>query len=251
MAAHPKRMLRKAPHMRFYRGFDLSAIARSLRQTQARFNEINRRLCVPRDDLDSEVVDNLLEAYAYVDGLIQRGVDLFAPGRSNCLLEINRLVLVGSSSVRRQRYASHLDATERRFYEEREGGIRDLVEWVQDHSRDEVWARAAGVYIRILSKPQLFLEGNHRSGALVMSYVLGREDLPPFVLTPDNAPTYFDPSSLITNTSKTSLAMLFRMPSVRRRFAGFLEAQSRPDFLLPPAATQGDEPFRQGPGPKA
>jgi hypothetical protein len=225
-------MFSKAPRLRPYPGFDLPAIAAALRRTQAQFDEINRYLRVPRDGLDTEVIDNLLEGYAYVDALVRGGVDLFAPGRSACLLDINRLVLVGSSSTRRQRYASHLDATERQFYEEREGGVGDLVEWVDSHARSEVWDRAAGVYIRILSKPQLFIEGNHRSGALVVSYVLGREGLPPFVLTPDNAQTYFDPSSLITNTSKTSLAMLFRMPSVRRRFAGFLKEQSRPEFLL-------------------
>jgi hypothetical protein len=49
------------------------------------------------------------------------------------------------------------------------------------------WKRAAGVYVRTLSEPELFIEGNHRSGALVMSYILAREGYPPFVLTAENA----------------------------------------------------------------
>ena len=63
----------------------------------------------------------------------------------------------------------------RRFYEEREGGIQDLVEWYAGHRGESAWDRAAGVYVRILSKPQLFIEGNHRTGALLMSYILLRD----------------------------------------------------------------------------
>jgi hypothetical protein len=226
-------MFNKAPQLHTYPGFDLPVIAAALRRTQAQFDEINRHLHVPRDRLDREVVDNMLEGYAYVDALLRNSVDLFAPGASLHLLEINRLVLCGSSYDRRQRYATHLKATEQHFYEEHKGGVGDLVEWVQAHSLPGVWERAAGIYVRILSKPQLFLEGNHRSGALVVSYVLGREGLPPFVLSPDNALTYFGPSALITNTSKSSLSMLFRMPSVRKQFAQFLKEQSNPAFLLP------------------
>ena len=225
-------MFSKAPLFRPYPGFDLPAIAASLRRTQAQFDEINRNLRVPRDRLDAEVVENLVEGYGYVDTLLRNQVDLFAPGGSRLLLDINRLVLCGSGYARRQRYAAHLQATEELFYDQSKGGIGDLVEWVQTHRQADVWERAAGIYIRILSKPQLFLEGNHRSGALVVSYVLGREGLPPFVLSPDNALTYFGPSALITNTSKSSLSMLFRMPPVRKRFARFLKEQSRSEFLL-------------------
>lgn len=225
-------MFSKAPLPWAYPGFDLPAIAASLRRTQFHFDGINRRLRVPRDHLDDEVVENLLEAYAYVDSLIRTGANPFAPGSSQCLLDINRLVLCGSSEARRQHYASHLEATERHFFEAREGGVRDLVEWIADHGRTDLWERAAGVYIRILSKPQLFLEGNHRSGALVVSYMLGQAGLPPFVLSPENAPTYFDPSSQITNTSKSGLGMLLRMPAIRKRFAAFLKSESQPGFLL-------------------
>jgi hypothetical protein len=229
-------MFHRAARTRVHPGFDLVAIEASLRRTQAGFGTINRSLRVPRDPLDSEVIANLIEAYAYVDALIRDDINMFALGSLRCLLEINRLVLCGSSEARRRRYASHLEATELRFYEEREGGVGDLVEWVEDHARDPVWERAAGVYIRILSKPQLYVEGNHRSGALVISYVLGREGLPPFVLSPENARTYFDPSSLITDTSKKSLSMMFRMPAVRKRFAVFLQEQSNSGFLAANAA---------------
>jgi len=231
-------MFGTTPQMPVYRHFDLQAIEASLRRMQASFDAINPSLQVRRDRLDDEVVAYMVEGYAYVDALIRDGVNVFALGSLKCLLDINRLVLCGSSDGRRKRYASHLQATEQHFYEEREGGVGDLVEWVQDHARDTVWQRAAGVYVRILSKPQLYLEGNHRSGALVVSYVLGKEGLPPFVLSPENAKTYFDPSSLITNTGKKSLWMVFRMPGVKKRFAAFLKNQSNPEFLSPDTALE-------------
>jgi hypothetical protein len=213
------------------RRLDLAAIEASLRRVQRDFAEINGGLQSQRDHLDGNVVENLMAGYAYVDRLISTGVPLFAIGYSKEWLEINRRVLCGNNEASRREYARHLEATERRFYEEREGGIRDLIEWYETHRKETVWQRAAGVYIRILSKPQLFIEGNHRSGALIMSYLLASEGKPPFVLSPENAKAYFDPSTLITSTDKKSLGMLFRLPLIRRRFAAFLADQAWDDYL--------------------
>ena len=224
-------MCRSAPSIPPRPRFDLQAIEACLHRTRMAFDAINARLRVRRDRLDDEVVGNMVQGYAYIDELVRDGINIFALGSLKGLLEINRLVLCGSSENRRRRYSAHLKVTERHFYEEREGGVQDLVEWMEDHARDDVWERAAGVYIRILSKPQLFLEGNHRSGTLVISYILAREGLPPFVLTPENASTYFDPSSLITDTRKKSLSMVFKIPAVKKRLAAFLRQQSDPEFL--------------------
>ena len=94
------------------------------------------------------------------------------------------------------------------------------------------WRRAAGVYVRILSEPQLYIEGNHRCGALIMSYLLAREGKPPFVLTVDNAKAYFDPSTLINATRKTSFALLFKLPHLAQSFAQFLKEQADYRYLL-------------------
>ena len=112
------------------------------------------------------------------------------------------------------------------------GGIRDVFEWYDLHRDNSAWRRAAGVYISILSEPQLFIEGNHRTGALVMSYILAREGRPPFVLTADNARAYLDPSTLITETRKHSLAALFRIPKIKRYFAQFLKEQADRKYLM-------------------
>ena len=79
---------------------------------------------------------------------------------------------------------------------------------------------------------QINTEGNHRCGALIISYLLAREGKPPFVLTVDNAKAYFDPSTLIKATRKTPFALLFTLPHLGRDFAQFLKAQADDQYLL-------------------
>jgi hypothetical protein len=211
---------------------DLAAVEASLRAVQRNFGRINEQLSAQREPLSDHVIDNLLAGYARVDALVAAGVDILALGRLKHVLELNTTVLCGTDARRREKYRGHIEATERRFYEERDGGVRDLVEWYARHARERVWRRAAGTYVRILSKPQLFIEGNHRTGALVMSYILLSEGQPPFVLSPDNAAAYFDPSTAIRNTRKRSAAMIFRAPAVRARLAQVLRDHAEPRHLL-------------------
>lgn len=214
---------------------DLAAIRQSLKAVQTAFDRINQTLETPRDPMSEEVVGNMLEAYACVDALVAEGIDLFTYEYLPRLLELNNIVLCGTDPDRRREFAPHLAATDRHFYDETEGGIQDLMEWYASHRSESPWKRAAGVYVRILSKPQLFLEGNHRTGALVMSYLLVREGLPPFVLRPDNAEGYFNPCTVIRNTTKRSVEMLYRLPKIKKRFAAFLERQADPIYLRPGA----------------
>ena len=194
----------------------------SLRSVQREFARINQQLSPPRDPIGDDVVQNMIAGYELVDALVADGIDLFAMGNLKYLLELNTTVLCGTDPMRREEYARHRQTTEERFYEEQQGGIRDLVEWYEGRGSESPWMRAAGVYIRLLSRPQLFVEGNHRTGALAMSYVLVRENEPPFVLTTENAATYFDPSTVIQDTPKQGLAMRFRSPGLTRRLATFL-----------------------------
>lgn len=212
---------------------NLAAVAASLYRLQQEFPHINKCLLDRRDDLEDEVIVNLIEGYAFVNKVLSTRLDLFAMGNLGNLLELNTLVLCGKSVPKRSAHSYMIAATETRFYEQTDGGIRDIVEWHARHRHESVWRRAAGVYIRVLSEPQLFIEGNHRTGALIMSYILAREGFPPFVLTAENARAYFDPSTLIKNTHKHSVGMLVRMPRIKKRFADFLSGQSDRSYLMP------------------
>ncbi len=199
------------------------AIESSLRAVQKDFPRINKRLKARRDALGDEVVENMLAGYRFLNGVLGDDIDLFANGNSNRLLELNTLVLCGSNPERRKQYAEHIQATEKHFYEDPEGGVRDIMEWYRKHRDESPWKRAAGIHVRVLSQPQLFIEGNHRTGALIMSYILVRHGQPPFVLTVENARGFFDPSTLIKDTKKHSLGMLFQIPRIKKNFAHFLK----------------------------
>lgn len=225
--------------MRATRRLDLSAVERALRDVQRRFTELSKHFTEPRDPFTDEVLQNVLEGYALIDDYVARGIDLFDLQQLNLMLEINATVLCGSDPERRVEFAQHLIATEEHFFNNVEGGIKDLYNWYCSYGSDSVWKRAAGVYVRILSKPQLFIEGNNRTGSLIVSYLLMRAGLPPFVLTLDNAEGYFNPSSVIRNSAKHGVKALYELPKIKKKYAAYLEAQS-PDpekFFLGEAAT--------------
>ncbi|QPN43280.1 hypothetical protein I5S86_17125 [Priestia aryabhattai] len=224
--------------MRVTRHLDLPAIEHALREVQGGFAELSRHFTEPRDPFTDEVLLNVVEGYALIDDYVARGIDLFELQHLNLMLEINATVLCGRDPARRQEFAQHLAATEAHFFNNVEGGIKDLHNWYCAYRSDSVWKRAAGVYVRILSKPQLFIEGNNRTGSLLVSYLLMRAGLPPFVLTLDNAEGYFNPSSVIRNSAKHGVKSLYELPKIKKKYAAFLEAKA-PDpaqFFLGGAA---------------
>lgn len=211
---------------------DLAAIEASLLAVQHHFAVLNGLLEEPRDPFVDLVRNNMLEGYALVDRLARQGVDIFDLQNLDWMIEINNVVLCGSDPARRLEYIKHVQATQERFYSDSEGGgIHALYEWYQAHAEDSVWKRAAGAFVRILSKPQLFIEGNHRSASLIASLLLVREGHPPFVLTTENAAGFFNPASVVRRLPKNGMVALFRFPKIKKRYAEFLKAQSDRRFL--------------------
>ncbi|HUN68276.1 MAG TPA: hypothetical protein VMU46_05725 [Burkholderiales bacterium] len=184
-----------------------------------------------RDALGEPVVENMLAAYDYIDALAAQRIDPLAMGQVRHLLELNALVLCGADARRRASYAEHLRATERRFYEEREAGVGDLVETMALHLGDDPFERAATAYIRMLARPQLFIEGNHRTGTLVIGCVLLLAGEPPFVLSAGNAEAYFAASAGFRELDKHGFGAMLRAPGLRRHFAQFLRAEARAEYL--------------------
>jgi len=106
------------------------------------------------------------------------------------------------------------------------------VEWAAAHADDPPRERAAGAYVMMLSRPQLFIEGNHRTGALVISCLLARAGLPPFVLSPESAGPYFELSTAIRDTAKTGAANRFRLAALQARMAILLDEHADPSHLI-------------------
>jgi hypothetical protein len=210
---------------------NLPAIEQTLRHLQAELAP-EGSLRVPRDPFDDRVIANLMAGYALVDTLVADEIDIFAMGQLKHILELNALVLCGTDAARRAAYARHFDATERHFYELRDGGIRDVVEWHAAHRNDPARDRAAGLYVRLLCHPQLFIEGNHRTGALIMSYVMLQGGEPPFVVSANNAAEYFEVSSALRSTDRNGPAALLRLPAIRQRLLMVLTRHAESRYLL-------------------
>ena len=210
---------------------NLKTIEQSLRDVQREFPKINEILHSRRDSMTDEVLENMLAGYAFVDKAVADGADLFTLRHIPDLLEFNHIVLCGLNQQVRQEYQTHIEATAQRFYEQEEFNIDDILRWYYKHEDESPWKRAAGVYVRILSQPQIYIEGNHRTGALIMSSILVRDGKAPFVLTVDNAKAYFDPSTLFKATTKTATTLLTKLPRMKKLFAEFLRAQAHERYI--------------------
>lgn len=224
---------------------NLDAIAASLREVRRQFPVLADTLSGHREPLEETALDNLLAGYRLVDRWLAEGSNPFAPGRSRALLELNHLVLCGSSAAVRREFARELQAAEAQFYAPAGWGIEAIIERYRMLDGAASWRRAADLYVQILSAPQLYLEGNHRTGALIASYLLAADGQPPFVLSVANARAYFEPSSLVKGLRKQSWGLRWRRPGLVRRLGALLRdgdtahlmprtarANSRPEELL-------------------
>ncbi|MGE0825744.1 MAG: hypothetical protein AB7G75_12945 [Candidatus Binatia bacterium] len=212
---------------------NLCAIEGSLREVQRAFPQINELLQSRWDAMTDEVVANMLAGYALVDKMLAEGTNILSPNWVAYLLELNHRVLCGLDARVRLEHRKHIEAVTTRFYYQAGFNIDNILRWYDKHSRESSWKKAAGVYIRILSQPQLYIEGNHRTGALIMSYILAREGNAPFVLTVENARSYFDPSTTVKETKKSTSTLLMKLPRIKKRFAEFLRLQANATYLQP------------------
>jgi hypothetical protein len=212
-----------------YRRLNLHAIEADLIKVQRNFSRLNTKLDAERGFFHDKTLINMVAGYAYVDAAIAAHINLFARGHSKDILELNNIVLYGTDPQRRLRYRTSLTFNEKHFYQQ--GGIGELMEAYQSYRHESIWKQAALVYLHMVSQPQLFVEGNHRTGALLMSYLLVRKGKPPFVLTVDNAKSYFNPSTSIGKSKRHSIAMFFRMQKLANHFARLLREHANLDYL--------------------
>jgi prophage maintenance system killer protein len=210
---------------------NIKKVEKALRKVHQNFDQINDALAMRREPMEEGILANLLEGYRYVNKLLDEGIHLLERQGLHHFLELNHIVMCGTDMQTRIEYTRHVQATTRRFYEQKDFCITDMRNWAQRHRKDSAWKQAAGLYILHISRPQLFLEGNHRTGALLMSSILVSHGKPPFVLTVDNAKAYFDPSSLAQKTKKDIVGKYVKLPKIKKKIAALLKDQADPDLL--------------------
>jgi Fic family protein len=215
------------------RRLDIDAIRSSLVVTQQNFKKINSTLTVKRKPPSDEVIANLIAGYSKVDDYLANDTDLLAMGNSHLILELNHIVLYHNSAISIEEDKSQFKATKSHFYEEKDGGIGQLMDWLARNNNTNIWKKTAGIFTHILSQPQLFLEGNHRTGSLIMSYLLIKEGLSPFVLSYENAKHFFEPAELIKKRrKKTLIDEYIYLPKQTRLFATLLQKEQNQHFFL-------------------
>jgi len=203
-------------------GLDLGAIEAALREVEACRDTLNHALGLTLEPLEDRVIANLMDGYDWIGQLHRAGVDVFALGHSTHLLELNIRVLCGTDPDERRAFAAHIEATRARFYDHPGGGMGALVEWVKRNRRLDDWSFAAGLYLGVVREPQLFIEGNHRSGFLLMNLELLRRGREPFVLTPATAPALFEITAGLSRCQGARLSLAFEGSTVRQALANLL-----------------------------
>jgi hypothetical protein len=199
----------------------LGRINDELRDVQSHFPTINAALNSRRDDLSDAVRQNMLAAYEFLDAAVQEDLDLFSDEGLEALLQMNHLVLLGRGYDPRA-FGRHISATRLQFFDNFRQYVKPIRRWYRKHETENPYKVASQVYVGVLSQPQLFQEGNHRTGSLIASGILLQNGCPPFVLTRQNAIAYFNPSSEIKFTDKRTIRGRLRLPKYQREFREFL-----------------------------
>jgi len=199
----------------------LGRIEDELRDVQRHFPAINAVLNSRRDEFTDTVRQNMLAAYEFLDAVVNDELDLFSDEGLEALLQLNHLVLLGRGYDPGE-FGRHISVTRRRFFDNFHQYVKPIRRWYRKHETDNPYKVASQVYVGVLSQPQLYQEGNHRTGSLLASGILLKNGCPPFVLTRQNAIAYFNPSSEIKFTDKRTIRGRLRLPKYQSDFREFL-----------------------------
>ena len=136
--------------------------------------------------------------------------------------ELNNLIHYGVDLELRLQYNSAILANSQKFYQY----IDPIEKWYRKHMKNgqRPLKVAAEVYVAVLGFPQLFIEGNHRTGNLISNWISMYYGRPPFVLSEKNAVAYFKPSKEIKRfADKSTWRGRARLPKYRTCFKKFWE----------------------------
>lgn len=170
---------------------------------------------------DRKLMENMLVAWEYMDYFIRnKDYSLFSSEGGPHMLEINHRVHYGVDYLQREEYTKAIDATTEKFSRQ-VGPIRKYYK-KKIESKKSIDKIASEIFISILGQPQLYIEGNHRSGSIVASWINLVHNKPPFVLSVDNALAFFQPAQEIKKFNKRSTwRSLTKLPKYKSDFKKF------------------------------
>lgn len=195
----------------------------SVRKNWKKIDDLLDEEKVGRKDtpFDTVLMENLLTAWDYIDFFIRKkDYSLLSKKGGPDMLEINNRVHYGLDDKLRQEYTKAISATADKFTRQ----VKPLRKhYSKKTAKKESPSRiAAEIYIAILGSPQLYIEGNHRSGSIVSSWINLVHGRPPFVLTVENALSFFKPAQQIKQFDKSSTwRSLTKLPKYKKSFKEF------------------------------
>jgi len=211
---------------------DLIEIEKSLSCLRANSANSIDTYSVNHGSMTDNSIQNMMAGYSNVEKLVQGCPELFSLGQSRHIIELNHIVLYGLNSQVREENKKQIKTSEKQFYEKPYGGIADLIEWYSKNQSLSVWERAAGIQLRVLSTPELFFEGNHRTSTLLMSYELMKSDVSPFVLNSNNVVEYFKFTPLMQSIKTRGILMKIKGPKMRKTLANYLRENNNDKYIF-------------------
>lgn len=211
-----------------YNTFNVEAIKKSLTEVSKEFKKINHKLETKREILTLDMVDNIIEAYKYLNHLLKNKFDIFSHAGLYSLLELNHIILCGTDKTKRLEYHEHIFETRKKFQE----NIKPIYKWYKKNfDKKKPFKIIANLYSMILSQPQLYIEGNHRTGNIIINYILLSFRMSPFIMTIENAVDYLNISGKIKFSNKNELNNMFDFKNFKKEFIKVLEKNLDESFL--------------------
>lgn len=214
---------------------NLETIASSLTTVEMHWTEINdeldRRGIGRKDTFDAVLKMRMMTAFSYLDDLLREQIPPFSKDSIEPMLLLNYRVHFGTDRQLLSEYAKALEATAEKFYQ----NIGPIQQWYEKHSKlgKHPLRLAAEIYVSILGYPQLYIEGNHRTGSLIANWISVYYGFAPFVLSADNALAYFAPSIEIKHfADKSTWRGQTKLPKYRKSFLLFWENHIDNRYLL-------------------
>lgn len=173
----------------------------------------------------------MMSAYRYLDALLAQRVPPFSRESIEHMLVLNERVHYGTDQHLMSEYAKAMNANAEKFYQH----IGPIQKWYEQHSKrgNPPLKIAAEIYVSILGYPQLYIEGNHRTGSLIANWITVYNGFPPFVLSIENAIAYFAPSAEIKSfANKSTWRGQAQLPKYRKSFLAFWENHIDSQYLM-------------------
>lgn len=214
---------------------DLEAIDASLKTVEMYWSQIDDELDrrgIGRKDTPFTTLIRLrmMSAFQYLDALLAQQIPPFSRESIEHMLVLNERVHYGIDQQLMAEYAKAMQATAEKFYQH----IGPIQQWYEQHTKrgNHPLKLAAEIYVSILGYPQLYIEGNHRTGSLIANWITVYHGFPPFILSVENAIAYFAPSAEIKRfVNKSTWRGQAQLPKYRKSFLIFWESHIDSHYL--------------------